>query len=1035
MKFHGLFVGVDRYASPSVNWLSCARRDAVALHALFSDTFESEAVLLTDQDATRAAIERQFATLAECDEEDFVVVTFSGHGSESHELATYDADPSDLPNTAIPLDTLTEWFARIPARRLVCILDCCFSGGVGAKVLKVDVLPRSIPSTEGLLQQLSGDGRLILTASSPTEEAWESPRAGHGLLTAYLLKALQGAEEVRAAGKVSIYRLLEFVTQQVIAGAAQFGKPQHPTLRGTLDGELTWPIFKPGPRYAAAFPDRVQPPVIEDIQSLGSFGFPPALLSAWASAIPKLNQLQLDAINEFGILEDNHLVVSAPTSSGKTMIGELAALRGALQRKRTFFLFPLKAIVNDKHRYFSAIYGNFGIRTIRATGDSTSDDLIPLMRGQYDICLLTYEKFAALALGNPHLLEQIGTIVIDEVQMIADTSRGVNLEFILTLLRMQRRRGIEPQLIALSAVIGDTNGLERWLGSRLLRRTERPVPLDEGILKPDGGFRFITSDTGEERTVPAYIRPEFSGKGSSQDYVKPLVRKLVSEGKRVIVFRETRGEARGCAKYLADYLGLPPASTALAALPAGDPSLASNDLRQVLAGGVAFHVADLEPDERSLIEEQFRTESSNLRVIVATTTLAMGVNTPADVVVIAGLMHPGDQPYSVAEYKNMAGRAGRLGLAARGTSYLLSPSPRDEYDFWSRYVRGAPEDLQSRFLTEGTDPRSLILRVLVAAQRATHTGQGLTSDEVVDFLEESFGVYQRKVHSPAWSWDRASLVRSMQSLVSHDLVAADEGGQYHLTAMGRFAGEAGVEVESIIRLVDALRGNEPQTISDPTLIAATQLTVELDQVLFPINKKSTQKEPQVWESEIRNQRVPRSVLQAMHRTASDTHQATLRAKKTVACLLWITDRPLTDIERTMTQFGGSFDGAAGPIRSVRSRTCDLLPTTARVAAILYPTLDLSHRVRRLLTRLEIGIPGDIADLAMMIGTALTRADYLRLIHADLVTRDHILNADQATLLGCVGGRPDKAKIIQEAVQRKPEPAFVGPSPILPDYTA
>src|SRR5207302_1210373 len=159
-------------------------------------------------------------------------------------------------------------------------------------------------------------------------------------------------------------------------------------------------------------------------------GFPPALLDAWAAAIPGFNALQLDAINEFGILDGEHLVVSAPTSSGKTMIGELAALRAALDRRRTFFLFPLKAIVNDKFRHFNAIYGPFGIRTIRATGDSTSDDLVPLMRGQYDICLLTYEKFTALALGNPHLLDQIGAIVIDEVQMIADTSRGVNLEFL-----------------------------------------------------------------------------------------------------------------------------------------------------------------------------------------------------------------------------------------------------------------------------------------------------------------------------------------------------------------------------------------------------------------------------------------------------------------------------------------------------------------------------------------------------------------------------------------------------------------------------
>jgi helicase len=176
-----------------------------------------------------------------------------------------------------------------------------------------------------------------------------------------------------------------------------------------------------------------------------------------------LNALQLAAINEFGVLNGDHLVVSAPTSSGKTMVGELAALRGALDRKRSFFLLPLKALVNDKHQSFLRTYAGFGIRTIRATGDIT-DDIPDLMRGRFDICLMTYEKFAALVLAAPFLLNQVGTIVVDEVQMIADPSRGMNLEFLITLLRMRRADGIEPQLICLSAVIGDTNGFERWLG-------------------------------------------------------------------------------------------------------------------------------------------------------------------------------------------------------------------------------------------------------------------------------------------------------------------------------------------------------------------------------------------------------------------------------------------------------------------------------------------------------------------------------------------------------------------------------------------
>ncbi len=77
--------------------------------------------------------------------------------------------------------------------------------------------------------------------------------------------------------------------------------------------------------------------------------------------------------------------------------------------------------------------------------------MTPLLLGQFDIALLTYEKFTALALTRPHIIEQVGTIVIGEVQMIADESRGANLEFIMTLLRMRRREGIEPQIIALSA--------------------------------------------------------------------------------------------------------------------------------------------------------------------------------------------------------------------------------------------------------------------------------------------------------------------------------------------------------------------------------------------------------------------------------------------------------------------------------------------------------------------------------------------------------------------------------------------------------
>ncbi|MGH7120438.1 MAG: DEAD/DEAH box helicase [Acetobacteraceae bacterium] len=749
--------------------------------------------------------------------------------------------------------------------------------------------------------------------------------------------------------------------------------------------------------------------------------------------MPSLNALQIAAINDFGILDGKHLVVSAPTSSGKTMVGELAAIKAVLDRRRALFLLPLKALVADKRRQFEEVYGPFGIRTVEATGET--DDISPLLRGRYDVGLLTYEKFAAIALTHPHVLEQAGVVVIDEAQMIADASRGANLEFILTLIIMRRREGVEPQVIGLSAVIGDTNGLERWLGARLLRRTERPVPLDEGLLLADGRFRYIEAETGETRITAPIVCP-LMGKGSSQDWIIPLVRKLVGDGQQVIVFRETKGETRGCARYLAQALALPPAGDALQALPQGDPSQASEDLRGALAQGVAFHNADLDREERRVVEEQFRLRDASLRVIVATTTLAMGINTPASAVVIAGLEHPGPQRYSVAEYKNLVGRAGRLGYAENGTSYLLALDGRTEHDFWRHYVTGTPEDLVSRFLDQGTDPRSLIVRVLATARGAAR--DGMAADAIIGFLEASFGAFQAAQRVERWEWSRSALTAALADLARHRLVEASADGRFQLTALGRLAGEGATEVASIISLVDSISSLGAADISDPVLITAAQMTVEVDQVLFPMNKKSTQKEPQTWLGELRQQSVPNQLLAQLVCSAANTHQATMRAKKAVACLLFISGRALSDIEATLTQFGGANDGAAGPIRSVAARTCDLLPTAGRVAELTHPNLDLGERVARLMVRLTLGVPASAVELAQQAGADLLRGDYRRLLGAGLCEPDSIDAANDAAILSCVDRDRRKLEILRRAaagMRRRREQAAAAKVPILEPYVA
>ncbi|MGV1785865.1 MULTISPECIES: DEAD/DEAH box helicase [Agrobacterium] len=1035
MAFRGLFVGVDRYQSPGIRDLSCAARDATALDALFSDTLGGPTVLLTDQDATLARIKFELDNLTQCDAEDTVVIAFSGHGSETHELIVHDTDYDDIEATSLPLDRLQEWFSKIPARRVILFLDCCFSGGLGAKVLQVPAIPRSMASTEARLQKLAGDGRLILTASAASEEAWEFSSHGHGLLTYYLLEALRGPAEIVQAGRLSVYHMLEYVTGRVKAAAHQIGKSQNPAMRGQIDGGLSWPVFAAGERFLAAFPAVRPAAVTSDIESLAAHGFPDEIVTAWGQSIPSLNDLQVEAINEYGILDGKHLLVSAPTSSGKTMVGELAALRQVVDRKRAIFLLPLKALVADKRRHFEKVYGGFGLRVLEATGET--DDVSPLIRGKYDIALLTYEKFAALALAYPHILAQAGTIVVDEVQMIADQSRGANLEFILTLIRMRRREGIEPQIIALSAVIGDTGGFETWLGGRLLRRTERPVPLREGVLRFDGSFRYIDPSDGSEKIENGVV-VRMGLKETAQDWIIPLLRKLTAAGEHVIVFRESKSESRHVGNYLAAQLRLPPADEAVRRMPRLDPSQAHRDLIADLQHGVAFHNADLQAAERQVIEEEFRREGSGLQVISATTTLAMGVNTPANSVIIVGLEHPGPVPvpYSVAEYKNLVGRAGRLGYADQGTSYLMAINSREEDYLWRRYVIGKPEDLSSRFVSSGTDPRSLVVRVLVALPRSA--ASGVASDSIVSFLESSFGAYLAGRQRDGWRWSHDDLVRALANLEANGLIQKNSEGLYSLAPLGRLAGESATEVGSIVRLVGALRDLAPSQITEPLLLTVVQNTVELDEVHFPINRKSIHKEPHTWPSMLGQQQVPWEVIRRLNSEAVDQHSATLRAKKAMASLLYVSGLPMSEIEVTMGQHGGAFGGSAGPIRSVSSRTADLIGVAARVAEILHPELDLAERIQRLVVRLTYGVPGGAADLAREAGASLTRGDYCALVEAGLSETAKIVTADDNDILRLLGNDKEKVAVVRDAARSAEErksKAAAAPLPVIPQFVA
>ena len=317
-----------------------------------------------------------------------------------------------------------------------------------------------------------------------------------------------------------------------------------------------------------------------------------------------------------------------------------------------------------------------------------------------------------------------------------------------------------------------------------------------------------------------------------------------------------------------------------------------------------------------------------------------------------------------------------------------------------------PEDLVSRFL--GADVRTLIMRVLVTAQDVG----GMTGDEVVQFLESSFGAFQEGQRADGWKWNGPQLNEALRELASHRMIEQGTDGRYVVTPLGRLAGQGAIEVESVMRVVDCLSGLQTEDITDPVLLVAAQVTTELDAVLFPINKRSTQKEPQAWLGELQRQRVASGALRSMQRHVIEQHTATLRAKKAVACLYYVTGTEMNEIERVMTQFGGSFDGAAGPIRSVASRTADMLPVIARVGELLRPGLDLSSRASRLTVRLEYGVGADAVDIARLAGRDFGRGDYRRLSAAGLTNAAAIETASDDLILEQVEDDADKLRVVR-----------------------
>ncbi|MAG91624.1 hypothetical protein CMO83_03030 [Candidatus Woesearchaeota archaeon] len=198
--------------------------------------------------------------------------------------------------------------------------------------------------------------------------------------------------------------------------------------------------------------------------------------------IKNLRPAQEKAVKE-GLLEGNNLLVCTPTASGKTLIAELAALSSIIQNKgKTIYIVPLKALATEKFRDFKRKYSKIA-KVALSIGDRDSSD--PHL-AEYDLIVTTSEKLDSLIRHHSPWISNIATIIVDEIHLLNDHTRGPTLEILLTILKKLLKKA---QIIALSATIGNAEELSEWLDADLVVDDWRPVKLDKGIYL-DGKIEF-----------------------------------------------------------------------------------------------------------------------------------------------------------------------------------------------------------------------------------------------------------------------------------------------------------------------------------------------------------------------------------------------------------------------------------------------------------------------------------------------------------------------------------------------------------------
>ncbi len=478
-------------------------------------------------------------------------------------------------------------------------------------------------------------------------------------------------------------------------------------------------------------------------------------------------------------LEGKSLVLAIPTASGKSLVAYLAVLKHVLAGGKAMYIVPLRALAAEKYDDLKA-FEPLGIKVGISMGDYDSPD--PTL-GRYDVIVSTSERADSLLRHRADWLTKLTVVVADEVHLINDADRGPTLEVTLAKMRQVNPR---LQIIALSATIRNSAELAAWLKAEHVWSDWRPVPLRSGVM-----FNGVVLWTDRKTT-------EFK---ATEDDLSGLVEDIIDTGGQALIFVNTRRSTEALAKALIasvrprlkdkDLVALKKMAEEMVRRQEESTSI-TNRLARCVEGGTAFHNAGLLNDHRRQIEESFK--KGKIKVIVATPTLAAGINLPARRVIVRDVnrfdVNLGFTPIPVLEVQQMCGRAGRPRYDPYGEAILMAKREEEQEYFLEDYLLARPEPVESKL---GAEPA---LRVHLLAVIAT--GHCRTEDELYGFLKQTFFAFERDVY------DLESKVEKVLAFLDKEKFIERGKEEIRPTFFGRRTSDLYIDPLSAVKMRDAL---------------------------------------------------------------------------------------------------------------------------------------------------------------------------------------------------------------------------------------